>query len=226
MLSRYTSYWKHNGRFAQNRPPNFTFVFQRLSSFNCTFRNLEVLNPFTKLWNMKKQQQHMSLCPPRYWNPIKKTAANWEHVHLLLQGGDEKFVQTSRDLLLGRYVSPTLCCLYRLVQEIQNSAKSSTTGLYLCVSETFKYQLQIPKLEYLSSFTEVWNMKKQQEQQSLRTDIETQQKKAFQEIICSLVQSGDEKFTQTSRDLLSGKNVSPMFMLSVKATTGNTTLGR
>lgn len=69
-------------------------------------------------------------------------------------------------------------------------------------------------------------MKKQQEQQSLRTDIETQQKKAFQEIICSLVQSGDEKFTQTSRDLLSGKNVSPMFMLSVKATTGNTTLGR
>lgn len=53
------------------------------------------------------------------------------------------------------YVSPTLCCLYRLVQEIQNSAKSSTTGLYLCVSETTKFQLQIPKLEYVSSFTEV-----------------------------------------------------------------------
>lgn len=71
-------------------------------------------------------------------------------------------------------------------------------------------------------------MKKQQEQQSLRTGIETQQKqknKNLQEtIICSLVEGGDEKFIQTSKDLLSGRYVSPISMLSIQATTGTTTL--
>lgn len=87
----------------------------------------------------------MSLCPDTETQLKKKTAANWEYVHLL-QGGDEKSVETSRDLLLGRDN-------IRPVQEIQNTANNSTTGLYVCVSETFKFQPQIPKLEYLNSFT-------------------------------------------------------------------------
>lgn len=69
-------------------------------------------------------------------------------------------------------------------------------------------------------------MKKQQEQESLRADIETQTKKRVQEIICSSVQEGDEKFMQTRKVLLSGRYVSPILMLSKQATTGNTTLGQ
>lgn len=48
----------------------------------------------------------MSLCPDTETQlKKKKTAPNWEHVHLL-QGGDEKFVQTIIHLLLGSICIP------------------------------------------------------------------------------------------------------------------------